>query len=264
MTETAQELAARVQRERHAHAADDVLGRSVGLKDRFPHIWSYPARRRIDAETARYLQDVRGRRVLDLGCGRGQRSLALLRRGALVSGIDLSPVYVAEARQAARSAGHPESSFAFVTGDAHTLPYAEGSFDLVVGDGILHHLDLRRALAEVHRVLTPGGRALFFEPLLDNPLLKLFRRLTPRARTVDERPLGASDLRSIKESGCWAVESSYCGLVEAPAAMLTSVLLRPFPENPILRLAHFVETRLNRFSALAPYNQYVLLNLIRL
>jgi SAM-dependent methyltransferase len=150
-----------------------------------------------------------------------------------------------------------------VAGDAHHTPYPDAAFDLVIGDGILHHLDLDVALGEVHRVLKPGGRAVFREPRLDNPLLKLFRRLTPSARTEDERPLDAADLRRIADSGRWTVESQYCGLLGAPAAVLTSVVLRPFPNNVLLRAADRAERALHDRRALQPMHQYVLLNLVR-
>ena len=240
-----------------------MLGKSAELKDRFAHIWRYPALRRLLARMEAHLDAASGGRVLDLGCGRGERSVDLLARGARVDGIDISPVYVAQAERAAEAAGHDPSQFAFVAGDAHHLPYEDQTFDLVVGDGILHHLDLDEALGEVHRVLKPGGRALFREPLLDNPLLKLFRALTPKARTEDELPLSGADLRQIEDSGLWRVESAYCGLISAPVAVATSIVLRPWPNNVLLRAADRAERALEGRQRLAPMHQYVLLDLVR-
>ena len=260
---TSTEIEARVARERAAHTEDDVLGRSADLKDRFAHIWRYPALRRLLSRMESHLDAARGRRVLDLGCGRGERSVDLLGRGARVDGIDISPVYVAQAEAAAQEAGHDPSQFAFVAGDAHHLPYDDETFDLVVGDGILHHLDLDAALREVHRVLAPGGRALFREPLLDNPLLKLFRAVTPKARTDDELPLSGRDLAEIEGSGLWRVESAYCGLLSAPVAVATSIVLRPWPNNVLLRAADRAERALEGHPRLAPMHQYVLLDLVR-
>ena len=260
---TPSDIEARVERERAAHTEDDVLGRSAELKDRFAHIWRYPALRRLLGRMEAHLDAAAGRRVLDLGCGRGERSVDLLGRGARVDGIDISPVYVGQAEAAARAAGHAPERFAFVAGDAHRLPYDDQTFDLVVGDGILHHLDLDRALGEVHRVLVPGGRALFREPLLDNPLLKLFRALTPKARTEDELPLSRRDLARIRDSRRWRVESTYCGLLSAPLAVGTSIVLRPWPDNALLRAADRAEQALAGRDALAPMHQYVLLDLVR-
>ncbi|MEM8556461.1 MAG: class I SAM-dependent methyltransferase [Bacteroidota bacterium] len=256
-------IQARVERERAAHTEDDVLGRSIELKNRFSHIWNYPSLRRLHESLEAYLANLEGRHALDFGCGRGERSLTMLGHGATVDGIDISKNYIAEAEQAALAAGYDPGHFRFVVGDAHMLPYDDGVFDLVVGDGILHHLDLDVALGEVHRVLKPGGRALFKEPLLDNPLLKLFRSLTPQARTEDERPLSAVDLVRIEDSARWNVESSYCGLFSAPTAVATSLLLRPFPENVFLKAADRAERALANRRSLHAKHQYVLLNLVR-
>ena len=264
MSQSTDTLQERVERERAAHTEDDVLGNNIRLKERFfPHIFSYPGLERLLSRIQAYTAGVDGKRVLDFGCGHGERSLTMLEHGAHVDGIDISAVYVAEAERAARATGCAPERFDFVVGDAHATPYPDAVFDLVVGDGILHHLDLDVALGEVHRVLKPGGRAIFREPLLDSPLLKLFRRLTPKARTEDERPLDAADLDRIERSGRWTVESEYCGLLEAPAAVLTSIMLRPFPNNPILRAVHRLERRFGDRAQLRSKHQYVLLNLVR-
>lgn len=250
-------------RERVAHTEHDVLAESIRLKNRFSHIWGYPGVRRLRAKLEAAPAAPGVARVLDYGCGRGERSLSVLAHGREVDGIDISPVYVAEADAAARAAGYDAERFRFVVGDAHALPYDDASFDLVLGEGILHHLDLPTALAEVHRVLRPGGRALFLEPLLDNPLLKVFRRLTPKARTDDERPLSAADLRMIARSGAWHVESTYCGLLAAPAALVTSLAVPARPQNGLLRAADRAERALAARHVLDAWHQYVLLDLVR-
>jgi len=208
-------------------------------------------------------RNVSGARVLDLGCGKGEYSLSLLSRGAHVTGVDISDKYVNCAREAAQSACLDHSRFVFKVMDAHALEFQDGSFDLVVGSGILHHLDMFRALDELCRVLKPGGRTLFLEPLAGNPLLKLFRLMTPRARTRDERPLTRGDLRTLAADGRWEFTATYSGLVCAPVAIVTSLLLRPFPNNPCLRLAGFVEQYLNRWPFLRPLNQYVLIEITK-
>ncbi len=76
---------------------------------------------------------------------------------------------------------------------AEKLEYDDDSFDIVFGFAILHHLELKHALSELHRVLKPGGYAIFAEPLEGNPGLKLYRALTPQYRTVDEQPIIVKD-----------------------------------------------------------------------
>jgi SAM-dependent methyltransferase len=146
------------------------------------------------------LGDVRGKHVLDYGCGHGMAAVVLARRGAVVSGFDLSAGYVDEARRRARA---NEVAAEFRQADAEALPFADRSFDAVWGCAVLHHLDLRRAGAELSRVLRPGGVAVFCEPWGGNPLLEFARRYLPypgKHRTPDECPLRPADLGPLRES----------------------------------------------------------------
>ena len=92
-----------------------------------------------------------GLRVLDLCCGQGNVTRALAEAGCKVTGADFSPAMLAAARRAVPEAG-------FVKADAQDLPFEDGEFDAVVSNfGICHVPDQPRALAEVQRVLKPGG-----------------------------------------------------------------------------------------------------------
>lgn len=145
------------------------------------------------------LGDIRGKQVLDYGCGHGMASVVLARRGAQVTGFDLSPGYIAEANRRAMANATPID---FLTANAEELPFADNSFDAVWGCAILHHLDLDRAGRELRRVLRPGGVAVFCEPWGGNPLLSFARRWLPypgKHRTPDERPLRRGDLAPLKE-----------------------------------------------------------------
>lgn len=253
------DILARVEREKASHDGDDVLARAYALKDRFRHVWRVTARVRNDEN--RIMQAAKGRKVLDYGCGRGEYSLELLKLGADVEEIDISQSYIDKAAATCREKGYDEARFRFQVMDAHKLTFPDESFDFVVGNGILHHLDYPTAFAEIHRVLKPGGRAIFQEPLSGNPLLGLLRMLTPRARTEDERPFAAADLRRIAKD--WDVESSYYGLLSAPVAFATSLVLRPWPNNPFIKAAEWTEEKLARAGLFRSWNQYVLFNLVK-
>lgn len=145
------------------------------------------------------LGDLRGKHVLDYGCGHGMAAVVLARRGAAVTAFDLSPGYVREADERAAANG---VAVRFIVADGVWLPFADRSFDAVWGSAILHHLDLAKAAAELRRVLVPGGVAVFCEPWGGNPLLEFARRHLPypgKHRTPDERPLTARDLASLRE-----------------------------------------------------------------
>lgn len=145
------------------------------------------------------LGDVRGLSVLDYGCGHGMAAIVLARRGAIVAAFDLSPGYVAEAQERAHANG---VDIECVAADGEALPFASESFDAVWGNAILHHLDLPQAGRELHRVMKPGGIAVFCEPWGGNPLLGFARRWLPypnKDRTPDERPLARRDLGPLRE-----------------------------------------------------------------
>ena len=140
---------------------------------------------------------VAGRRVLEYGGGTGSHSLEIARRGGLVTGIDISEQGIASAAARAEQAG--VANVEYLVMDAEATPFPDRYFDLVIGEGILHHLNLRAAYREISRVLKPGGRAVFMEPLGHNPFLVLFRALTPKLRTPDEHPLLRGDLMLARE-----------------------------------------------------------------
>jgi SAM-dependent methyltransferase len=134
-----------------------------------------------------------GRRVLEYGCGPGSYSFLLARNGADVTGVDISPVAIERARETAKSEG-VEDNIAFAAMDCENLEFEDGTFDVVCGEGIIHHVDVRKAYREISRVLKDDGTAVFLEPLGHNPLINAYRRRTPALRTPDEHPLRTEDL----------------------------------------------------------------------
>ena len=261
---TDSELLARVERERVAHTEHDVMAEHDRLKNRFSHVESYPSRRRLHQLYRELVSDLTGKSVLDYGCGRGDMSLEYLRNGASnLCAIDISSVYVDDARQRARAAGFGESQASFAVMDAHRLEFPDAHFDLVAGWSILHHLDPEIAMREIHRVLKPGGRVLLWEPLADHPLMRLFRWMTPGARTEDEKPFSGEDIRRLVHSCPWRSEIAYCGMLEAPVAMATSLLIPSHPDNFLIRLADRIEQWTHRNELLLPWNQHMLLNLVK-
>lgn len=136
-----------------------------------------------------------GRDALEYGCAKGEKSLRWAGQGARVKGIDISDEAVRIANANAQKASLPAEFFAM---NAEKMDFANDSFDVVYGEGILHHLDLDQAYAEIARVLREDGRAVFVEPMGHNPALNLYRKLTPAMRTEDEHPLLKRDLALLR------------------------------------------------------------------
>lgn len=100
-------------------------------------------------------------RALELGCGTGFFLLNLMQAGVAATGsvTDLSPGMVKVALRNAQGLGLPVDGR---VADAERIPYDDGTFDLVVGHAVLHHIpDVEQSLREVLRVLKPGGRFVF-------------------------------------------------------------------------------------------------------
>jgi ubiquinone/menaquinone biosynthesis C-methylase UbiE len=116
--------------------------------------------------------DVNGHRVLDAGCGSGPLSAALRAKGAIVTGFDSSSAMVELARQRLG-----ENAALHVADLSQPLPFADGAFDDVVASLVLHYLrDWMEPLAELRRVLTPGGRLILS---VNHPLI--YKWINPSA-----------------------------------------------------------------------------------
>jgi SAM-dependent methyltransferase len=107
-----------------------------------------------------------GARVLEVGCGPGHLSIRLARQHGLeMTGLDLDPAMIARARANTDRAGNRGGRRpSFLVGDVAALAFPDRSFDLVVSTLSMHHwADPAAALAEIDRVLRPGGRALIWD-----------------------------------------------------------------------------------------------------
>lgn len=138
------------------------------------------------------LGDLRGRRVLDVGCGTGASSAILAAKGAAVTAIDVAPEAIAMARQRAQVNGQHDLEFRVAS--AYALPFEAEQFDVVVLCRVLHLLDLVPARDEVYRVLRPRGEAHFLEPVGRSRAARALRRALPARAAGDGRPLTDADL----------------------------------------------------------------------
>jgi SAM-dependent methyltransferase len=160
------------------------------------------------AELVRNARTTGQQTLLDFGCGPGNYGVLFAKLGYRVFGFDISPVNVEAARRLAEKYELGDRT-QFAQGVAERLEYPDAFFDVVVGIDILHHVDIRAAMAETVRVLKPGGVAIFKEPV-EAPVFDRLRNtrfgrwVAPkevsfdRHITEDERKLTREDLRTIR------------------------------------------------------------------
>jgi SAM-dependent methyltransferase len=134
-----------------------------------------------------------------MGCGEGKEILLLAKKGLRTFSMDLSFNQLCRARDAINEYA-PEAKVYFVQANAEEPPFSAESFRIIHGKAILHHLDLELMKEVINRLLKPGGKASFAEPLARHPLFWLGRRLTPQFRTEDEHPLKLSEMESFAKS----------------------------------------------------------------
>ena len=140
---------------------------------------------------------VNGLKVLDFGCGNGWVGVRLARAGAKkVWGIDISGELIKKGKKWIKDEGL-SSKVDLKKMAGENLTFSDNFFDLILGSAILHHTQLDLALKNIYRVLKPGGRAIFVEPLNQNIFLRIWRKVTPWRRSPAERALTNKDLKFI-------------------------------------------------------------------
>ena len=136
--------------------------------------WGTPAGRLRADRRARLIVESSalgpGMTVLEIGCGGGMFTEMFARSGADIVAVDVSP----DLLERARRRGLPADRVRFIVADFENMKW-EVPFDAVIGSSVLHHLNPRRALTRIYKLLKPGGYLAFAEPNLLNPQVFLER-----------------------------------------------------------------------------------------
>ena len=166
-------------------------------KGRFENIF-YKALSNAWSEFYNYLDlHAKNREVLDYGCGIGPHIERVIQfNPKRITGIDISEVSISKAKEKFKDFN---SKVELLVDNCEETKFDDNKFDLVYGLGILHHLETSKCIAEISRILKPGGILLFIEPLGTNPLINFYRILTPNSRSKDEHPLVNQDFKYINK-----------------------------------------------------------------
>ena len=160
-------------------------------KGRFENIF-YKALYNMHEDFNAYISEkAKNKIVLDYGCGTGSLTQKIARLNPTkLTGIDISEVSI---NNAIENAKNLNLQIEYIIDNCEATKLKIETFDLVFGSGILHHLNLNKAINEINRVLKHDGEMVFLEPLGTNPLINFYRRLTPNSRSSDEHPFLKKD-----------------------------------------------------------------------
>lgn len=164
-------------------------------KSRFENIF-YKALFNINEDFLNFLEiNAKNSEILDYGCGIGTLIEKLIKfKPKKIVGIDISEVSINKAKERIKEL---KGKVDFYVDNCEKTQFDNNSFDIVYGSGILHHLKIDECLNEIHRILKPNGSLLFIEPLGTNPIINLYRKLTPKSRSIDEHPFMNKDFEYI-------------------------------------------------------------------
>lgn len=229
-----------VDTDRFLEGYDDVDGRGdpqgrIAYLDRIPSAATYKQ------QTFAMLDPRQGEHLLEVGCGTGADAFELARRiapGGRVVGVDRSREMVAEARRRNRDQALP---LEFCQGDVLALDFPDGSFDAVRCDRTLQHVeDPATAVAEMARVVRPGGRVVASEPDWDTLVLD-----APELDHELSRRVAHHNCDLLRQGRCGrqlARLFTVAGLVVSDILPI-SVVLRDFElVDPMCRLSEAAET----------------------
>lgn len=142
-------------------------------------------------------KNLKGKKILEIGCGLGEASVYFAKQGAEVTATDLSSGMV---NLALKVAEYHKVKINVKTCSADDLPFVDDSFDIVYAANVLHHVDMDKTLAEIKRVLKNNGTFICWDPIKYNPAINIYRRLASGVRTVDEHPIDIDYVKKVKKT----------------------------------------------------------------
>lgn len=142
------------------------------------------------------LGSLKGKKILDMGCGAGESSVYFAKQGAKVIASDISAGMLKVVKKLAK-----KHNTSLITAQcySHKTPFKKNTFDIVYAANLLHHVTSHDTLKEVHRILKKGGIFVSWDPLAHNIFINIYRKIATKVRTDDERPINFDDLNKLNK-----------------------------------------------------------------
>ena len=139
------------------------------------------------------LGNIKGKRLLDVGCGLGEASVYFAMLGADVTSSDLSQGMLDVTTRLALANGASVKQHIASAEDMQLPP--EAKFDVIYSGNLLHHVDIEETISRIKPHLAEGGMFVTWDPLAYNPAINVYRSMATDVRTSDEHPLKWSDIK---------------------------------------------------------------------
>lgn len=183
----------------------------------------------------------KNKKLIEYGCADGLNLEIYHDYGATLTGLDISEQGIKKAVESLKLKN--------INADCRVMNventnFDSNTFDLATGMGIIHHLDIKKVFEETSRILNKDGQAIFFEPLGHNPLFNLFRKMTPKIRTIDEHPLLRKDLILLNQ---------YFEKVDVTYFSLLTLFAVPFRKTLVFNLLYKFLSFLDKLIFNIPY-----------
>lgn len=138
------------------------------------------------------LGELKGKTLLDVGCGLGEASVYFALKGASVTALDLSSEMLITVKKIAKKYKVKVNTIQAALEYAN-IPKSK-KFDIIYGGNIFHHIDIPQTLNQLIPHLKPDGKLVCWEPVAYNPLINWYRKIAIHVRSDDERPIQLSDI----------------------------------------------------------------------
>jgi SAM-dependent methyltransferase len=143
-----------------------------------------------------WMGSIKGKKILEIGCGLGEASVYFAKQGAQVTATDISPKMVEKAQELAKF--HKTSVEGRVVSANNLDNIPDNYFDFSYAGNLLHHVEIIKCVTLLKPKLKEGGIAFFWDPIAYNPVINVYRKLATKVRTDDEHPLKLNDIQTIK------------------------------------------------------------------
>jgi 2-polyprenyl-3-methyl-5-hydroxy-6-metoxy-1,4-benzoquinol methylase len=142
------------------------------------------------------LGNLKGKTILDLGCGLGEASVYFAMKGAKVTALDLAPGMLKLTSKLAKI-NNIKVKTHLATAENFNMPVNK-KFDIIYAGNCLHHSNISQTLNKIITHLKKGGTFISWDPIQYNPLINVYRKIASKVRTKDEHPLTYKDIMLIK------------------------------------------------------------------